>query len=283
MISFVREAFDRIDKNIENVAYTLGASPFQVFYKLTFPLSIWGVLKGLVMALSKSLGEIGATLILAGGLTSSTGTMSVLIYFATQKGEMDIETRQKIKTELKELQKKLHITMVYITHDQLETLEMADRLGILNNGKIEQFGNPDEVFYKPKTPFVAQFLNTENILNGKITHKVGNEVTIQVNAVILKTYTHLELSEGEPVIVCIRPGAIHLSTYHIPQGKNVFIGTIESIHPIGRDLEIRVLIILGEILKIRMSRIVAKELKLTHGMSVNLSIDEVFIHLIPAH
>ena len=89
MISFVREAFDRVDKNIENVAYTLGASPFQVFYKLIFPLSIWGVLKGLVMALSKSLGEIGATLILAGGLTSATGTMSVLIYFATQKGEMD--------------------------------------------------------------------------------------------------------------------------------------------------------------------------------------------------
>jgi molybdate transport system permease protein len=89
MISFTREAFDRVDKNIENVAYTLGASPVQVFYKLTFPLSIWGVLKGIVMALSKSLGEIGATLILAGGLTSSTGTMSVLIYFATQKGEMD--------------------------------------------------------------------------------------------------------------------------------------------------------------------------------------------------
>lgn len=89
MVSFVREAFDRVDKNIENVAYTLGASSFQVFYKLTFPLSIWGVLKGLIMALSKSLGEIGATLILAGGLTSSTGTMSVLIYFATQKGEMD--------------------------------------------------------------------------------------------------------------------------------------------------------------------------------------------------
>jgi molybdate transport system permease protein len=89
MISFVREAFDRVDKNIENVAYTLGASPLQIFYKLTFPLSIWGVLKGLIMALSKSLGEIGATLILAGGMTSSTGTMSVLIYFATQKGEMD--------------------------------------------------------------------------------------------------------------------------------------------------------------------------------------------------
>lgn len=96
MVSFVREAFDRVDRNIENVARTLGASPFQVFYKLTFPLSIWGVLKGLIMALSKSLGEIGATLILAGGLTSSTGTMSVLIYFATQKGEMDKADRKSV-------------------------------------------------------------------------------------------------------------------------------------------------------------------------------------------
>jgi len=194
---------------------------------------------------------------------------------------LDIETRQKIKAELKDLQKKLHITMVYITHDQQETLELADRFGILNNGKIEQFGSPDEVFYKPKTLFVARFLNTENMLKGKILHKFGKKVTIQTNDIILKTYTSLELSEGDQVTICIRPGAIHLSTHHIQPGKNVFVGTIDSIHPIGRDLEIKVLVTPIEVLKTRISRIVAKELKLTHGMPVNLSIDEAFVHLIP--
>jgi ABC-type Fe3+/spermidine/putrescine transport system ATPase subunit len=194
---------------------------------------------------------------------------------------LDRETRQKIKAELKDLQKKLHITMVYITHDQQETLELADRFGILNNGRIEQFGSPDEVFYKPKTLFVAHFLNTENILHGEITHRFGNKVAIQINDIVLKTYTHLELSKGDSVTVCIRPGAIHLSTHHIQQGKNVFVGTIESIYPIGRDLEIRVLVTPNEVLKTRTSRIVAKELKLTHGMTVTLSIDEAFVHLIP--
>lgn len=194
---------------------------------------------------------------------------------------LDIETRQKIKAELKELQKKFHITMVYITHDHQETLELADRFGILNNGTIEQFGSPDEVFYKPKTLFVARFLNTENMLKGKIIHKFGNRATIQTNDIVLKTYTSLELSEGDPVTMCIRPGAIHLSTHHIQPGKNVFIGAIESIHPIGRDLEIKVLVTPKEVLKIRISRIVAKELKLTHGMSATLSIDEAFVHLIP--
>ena len=194
---------------------------------------------------------------------------------------LDIETRQKIKAELKDLQKKLHITMVYITHDQQETLELADRFGILNNGKIEQFGSPDEVFYKPKTLFVARFLNTENMLKGKILNKFGKKVTIQTNDIILKTYTSLELSEGDQVTICIRPGAIHLSTHHIQPGKNVFVGTIDSIHPIGRDLEIKVLVTPIEVLKTRISRIVAKELKLTHGMPVNLSIDEAFVHLIP--
>ncbi|KXK30629.1 MAG: putative ABC transporter ATP-binding component [Candidatus Brocadia sinica] len=194
---------------------------------------------------------------------------------------LDIETRQKIKAELKELQKKLHITLVYITHDQQETLELADRLGILNNGTIEQFGSPDEVFYKPKTLFVAQFLNTENMLKGKILHKFGKKATIQVNDIVLKTYISLELSEGNQVTVCIRPGAIHLSTHHRQPGRNVFAGTIESIHPIGRDLEVKVLVAPHEILKTRISRIVAKELKLTHGMPVSLSIDEAFVHLIP--
>lgn len=194
---------------------------------------------------------------------------------------LDIETRQKIKAEIKNLQKKLHITMVYITHDQQETLELADRFGILNNGKIEQFGSPDEVFYKPKTLFVAHFLNTENILKGKIIHKFGNRVTIQTNDIVLKAYTSLELTVGDPVTVCIRPGAIHLSIHHIPQGRNVFTGTVESIYPIGRDLEIKILITPHETIRIRMSRIVVKELKLTHGMPVNLSIHEAFIHLIP--
>lgn len=194
---------------------------------------------------------------------------------------LDIETRQKIKAELKELQKKLHITMVYITHDQQETLELADRFGILNNGRIEQSGSPDEVFYKPKTLFVARFLNTENMLKGKILHKFGNEVTIQTNDIILKTHTSLELSEGDQVTVCIRPGAIHLRTHRIHPGKNVFAGTIESIHPIGRDLEVNVLVTPHEVLKTRISRIVTRELKLTHGMPVSLSIDEAFVHLIP--
>ncbi|MCF6155734.1 MAG: ABC transporter ATP-binding protein [Candidatus Brocadia sp.] len=194
---------------------------------------------------------------------------------------LDIETRQKIKAEIKELQKKFHITMVYITHDQQETLELADRLGILNNGKIEQCGGPDEVFYRPKTLFVARFLNTENILSGKIVHKLGNTVTIQTNNIVLKTYTSLELSEGDLVTVCIRPGAIHLRTHRIHPRKNVFAGTIESIHPIGRDLAVKVLVTPHEVLKTRISRIVAKELKLTHGMPVSLSIDEAFVHLIP--
>ncbi len=194
---------------------------------------------------------------------------------------LDIETRQKIKTELKEIQRKLHITMVYITHDQQETLELADRFGILNNGAIEQYGVPDEVFYKPKTLFVAHFLKTENVLEGKIIHKFGNKVTIQINDITLIIFTSLRLSEGDQVTVCIRPGAIHLSTHPAHPGRNVFAGTIDSIYPIGRDLAIKVLITSHDALKIRISRIVAKKLKLTHGMPVNLTIDEAFVHIIP--
>jgi hypothetical protein len=79
------------------------------------------------------------------------------------------------------------------------------------------------------------------MLKGKILPKFGQKVTIQINDIVFKKYTSLELSEGDPVTVCIRPGAIHLSTHRIQPGENVFTGTIDSIHPIGRDLEIKVL------------------------------------------
>lgn len=80
VLSFSKQAFDKIDKDLENVARTLGASEFQVFITITLPSAFYGIITGILLALSKSLGEIGATLIFAGGYTVATKTMPILIY-----------------------------------------------------------------------------------------------------------------------------------------------------------------------------------------------------------
>ena len=89
-------------------------------------------------------------------------------------GALDLQLRRQMQLELKHLQKELGITFVYITHDQEEAINMSDRIVVLREGKIEQMGTPAEIYDKPRTSYVAQFVGSANILQG-IPEKVSGE------------------------------------------------------------------------------------------------------------
>ena len=81
---------------------------------------------------------------------------------------LDLKLRKQMQIELKQLQKKLGITFIYVTHDQDEALSMSDRIVVLRNGQIEQIGSPVEVYENPESLYVADFLGEANVFNGKI-------------------------------------------------------------------------------------------------------------------
>ncbi len=85
-------------------------------------------------------------------------------------GALDLKLRRQMQTELKSLQKKLGITFIYITHDQEEAINMSDRIAVMRNGVFEQIGSPNEIYYHPKTSYVADFVGNANIIrrDGKI-------------------------------------------------------------------------------------------------------------------
>lgn len=83
-------------------------------------------------------------------------------------GALDLQLRRQMQVELKRIQKRLGITFIYITHDQEEALNMSDRIVVMDNGRFEQVGTPDEVYYHPKTSYVARFVGTANIITGKL-------------------------------------------------------------------------------------------------------------------
>lgn len=92
---------------------------------------------------------------------------------------LDLKLRERVLVELIELQDKLKTTFIYITHDQDEALAVADRMAIMNhNGKIEQIGEPSEIYDKPKTAFVAKFVGTTNIIKGIWQQTEQNKFTI---------------------------------------------------------------------------------------------------------
>ncbi|MFN2542980.1 MAG: ABC transporter ATP-binding protein [Actinomycetota bacterium] len=96
-------------------------------------------------------------------------------------GALDLKLRQAMQIELKEIQRRVGLTFVYVTHDQEEALTMSDRLGVMNAGRIEQVGSPAEVYEQPVTAFVAGFVGVSNVLSGEVAQALtGSDVAFTI-------------------------------------------------------------------------------------------------------
>ena len=104
-------------------------------------------------------------------------------------GALDLQLRRAMQHELKRLQKKLGITFIYVTHDQEEAINMSDTIAVMNHGRFEQIGTPDEIYNHPKTSYVATFVGNANILTGVVesvdperTDGASDQITVRTDA-----------------------------------------------------------------------------------------------------
>lgn len=88
-------------------------------------------------------------------------------------GALDLKLREEMQEELKLLQRSLGITFVFVTHDQGEAFSMADRLAVFNEGRVAQLGTPEDIYYRPDTPFIASFVGTSNVLSQELLNSFG--------------------------------------------------------------------------------------------------------------
>lgn len=124
-------------------------------------------------------------------------------------GALDLKLREQMKVELKKLQGKVGTTFVYITHDQSEALVMSDYVAVMNQGEFEQIDTPQNLYSKPKTPFVAQFVGDNNAWSGRV--RQCNESTIEVETVdgfVFRTKVEETLQPGTEVDLFLRPEAM---------------------------------------------------------------------------
>lgn len=94
-------------------------------------------------------------------------------------GALDLQLRRQMQTELKRLQKKLGITFIYITHDQEEAMNMSDRIAVMREGLFEQIGGPAQIYDRPETSYVAEFVGNANLIHGKVTSIQDNIAEIE--------------------------------------------------------------------------------------------------------
>ena len=141
-------------------------------------------------------------------------------------GALDAKVRKELRRWLRKLHDEFHITSIFVTHDQEEALDVADRIVVMNNGKIEQIGSPDEVYTNPNSPFDYDFLGNVNLFkgrlhNGKLLH---GEIALDVPDVL----THTE----DNAIGYVRPHDIHIEKTSIPGTVPVIISHIHLLGPI---------------------------------------------------
>ena len=154
---------------------------------------------------------------------------------------LDMQTAKYLRVELKRVHNELGVTMIHVTHNQSEAEELADRIGILNLGKLEQVGQPEEIFFYPENAIVSDFIGTPNILKCSNYHPIGQglvEADCEGLNIIIAHDT------DEPVRrIAIFPRDIYISkTPPAGQSLNHFNGTITGIKPMGSTilLDVRV-------------------------------------------
>ena len=135
---------------------------------------------------------------------------------------LDFKLRQQLRVEIRQIQRRLNITIIFVTHDQMEALELSDRLAVVNRGRIEQVGTPMEVYEAPRSTFVAEFLGESNFLEGAITATGPSTIFTTGSGLSMTVPSDARFREGAAVRLSIRPQLIRLSRGGNPPGDNAF-------------------------------------------------------------
>ena len=153
-------------------------------------------------------------------------------------GALDAKVRQELRHWLRHLHDEIHVTSVFVTHDQEEALELAARVVVMNQGRIEQIGTPDEVFHSPKTAFVMNFLGHVNLFRGRV-----EEGKIRFAEMACDAPEHAPRS-AEAVMVFVRPHDLEVDTQ--PNGNPSLAATVVRVYSAGPNVRLELIADCGE-------------------------------------
>jgi ABC-type Fe3+/spermidine/putrescine transport system ATPase subunit len=148
-------------------------------------------------------------------------------------GALDKKLREYMQIEIKRIQKETGITVMYVTHDQEEALNMSDKIAVMNHGKIEQVGSAREIYEQPKNQFIANFIGDANILEGYVSQVHGEIATVLTShRTEVKASNLNEKAVDHPVHVVVRPERVKLLRDE-PAIDNAFAGTVSEASYVG--------------------------------------------------
>ncbi|HXQ50595.1 MAG TPA: ABC transporter ATP-binding protein [Stellaceae bacterium] len=160
---------------------------------------------------------------------------------------LDVKLREQMRVELKLLQVRLGLTLVYVTHDQTEALSLSDRIAVMDRGRIEQIGSPRLLYERPETPFVRDFLGKSVTLSGRVRGVTNGKVAVELAcgagaAIECQAPAGFDLAPGREVEISVRPEAVRIERANGGAAGGALEGVVEAVLYQGErsECEVRV-------------------------------------------
>jgi spermidine/putrescine ABC transporter ATP-binding subunit len=153
---------------------------------------------------------------------------------------LDAKLRQEMRLEVRAIQRRVGITALFVTHDQEEALSLADRLAVINHGRIEQMGTPVEVYEQPRTAFVAGFIGQSNFFPGEIVEAAadgGRGVLRGEDGQLFHASNPLQLAVRSPAVLSVRDQRLRLRAAKSPAAANSLPATVDSVSYLGTAVQ----------------------------------------------
>ncbi len=209
-----------------------------VFENVAYPLRLRGVggdvirekVGDVLDMVGLSTLESRSAMLLSGGQQQRVALARALVYspkillLDEPLSNLDAKLREQMRVELKELQRRLSITIIFVTHDQIEAMSLSDRLAVMRNGKVEQMGSPQEIYERPSTPFVQEFIGRVIWLEGKVIETGWEGALIALSGDgeghVRCSTSNVEVRTGDHVVIAIRPEEVRLAREREGDGLN---------------------------------------------------------------
>jgi ABC-type Fe3+/spermidine/putrescine transport system ATPase subunit len=232
-----------------------------VFENVAYPLKLRGLGRAEMRTkVAEVLGLVGLTGLedrqapaLSGGQQQRVALARALVFspkvllLDEPLSNLDAQLREEMRRELKALQRRVSVTVIFVTHDQIEALSLSDRIAIMKFGQLEQVGTPEEVYYYPATPFVRDFLGKTFLLPGKVSSTSDRLVNVDVQgigAASLAVHRGNVISAangfptvGQAVMVAIRPEQVTLSGSRCEGQANMVEAHLQAVLFLGDRYE----------------------------------------------
>ncbi|CAD5105948.1 ABC transporter ATP-binding protein [Zestomonas carbonaria] len=195
---------------------------------------------------------------------------------------LDRHLRQSMQRELKKLQAELGIAFVFVTHDQEEALTMSDRIVVLNGGRIQQAGRPEDIYDHPANAFVAGFIGESNLFEARVTNVDSELALLTSEQGDVLQVTHGGLQVGQTVQMLLRPEQLYLDCPGDPQRHAWLDGVVEQTVFVGKDFEVSMRTACGSQLKAVLRDAARQALHRLHpGAALRLWYARDAAHLLP--